>query len=273
MSIASPPALGSRVTVGPVTQARVARSEWTKLWSLRSTRWSLLAAVVTMAGIGIVISAVQMTHWNQLSVLDRLTFNPVDVSLGGWHVAQLAVGVLGVLLISGEYSTGMIRSSFAAVPRRLPVLWAKGAVYAAVVFCLMLVATLVAFFASQAILVDHHVQTTIGAPGVLRAVFGAALFLTLSGLLGLGLGALLRNTAGGIATFATVMFVLPGLSALLPASWGDAIDPYLPLSAGSAVMDVPGGGSLGPWPSLALFAGYTALVLAAAAVLLLRRDA
>ncbi len=269
----SSPSVGG-VELGGVTQARVARSEWTKLWSLRSTRWSLLAAVVAMAGLGIVISAVQMAHWDQLSPRDRATFDPIDVSLGGWHVAQLAIGVLGVLVISGEYSTGMIRSSFAAVPRRLPVLWAKGAVYAVVAFCLMLPAALIAFFASQAILTQHHVQTYISSPGVARAVVGSALFLTLTGLLGLGLGALVRNTAGGIATFAAVMFVLPGVTALLPASWGDAIDPYLPLSAGSAITSLhPDSSSLAPWTGLGLFALYTAVVIAAAAVLLVRRDA
>ena len=259
---------------GRVTQLRVARSEWTKLWSLRSTRWSLLVAVIAMAGIGILFSAVQMAHWNQMSQSDRLGFDPVDRAIGGWHFAELAIGVLGVLVITGEYSTGMIRSSFAAVPRRLPVLWAKAAVYSAVVFALMLPSAVLAFFVSQAIDTQHHVQTTIGAPHVLRAVVGSALFLTAVGFLGLALGALVRNTAGGIATFAGVMFVLPGVSAILPNSWGDTIDPYLPLSAGTSILSIhQDPSSLAPWTGFLLFCGYALAAMAISAWLLVRRDA
>lgn len=263
----------SRAEVG-VTQWRVVRSEWTKLWSLRSTRWALLVSVVAMAGLGIVISAVQMAHWNQMRAEERTGFNPIDVSLAGWHLAQLAIGVLGVLLITGEYSTGQIRSSFAAVPRRLPVLWAKAGVYAAVAFSLMLTASFVAFFVSRPILARHHVDASLSSPHVLRAVVGAALFLTATGLLGLSLGALVRNTAGGIAIFAGVMFVLPGISAILPNSWGDSIDPYLPLSAGTDIINVqPDPTSLAPWTGFALYLGYALVALAASAYLLRRRDA
>jgi ABC-2 type transport system permease protein len=264
----------SRSHTGRVTQWRVARSEWTKLWSLRSTRWSLLLAVVAMVGLGIVFGAVQMAHWSQMSPHDRATFDPVDTSLGGWHIAQLAIGVLGVLVITGEYSTGMIRSSFAAVPRRLPVLWAKAGIYAAVVLGLMLPSSFIAFFVTQAILKQHHVQTTIGATHVLRAVVGCALFLTITGLLGLALGSVVRNTAGGIATFAGVMFVLPGISAILPNSWGDSIDPYLPLRAGATILSLhPDSGSLSAWTGLALYLGYAAAAMLLAACLHVRRDA
>jgi ABC-2 type transport system permease protein len=257
-----------------VTQRRVVRSEWTKLWSLRSTRWSLLVSVVGMAGLGILVSAVQMAHWNQMHADDRASFDPVDVSLGGWHIAQLAIGVLGVLLITGEYSTGQIRSTFAAVPRRLPVLWAKAGVYATITFVLMLASAFVAFLVSQPILTQHHVDTSLSSPHVLRAVFGAALFLTATGLFGLSLGALVRNTAGGIATFAGLMFVLPGLSAILPNSWGNSIDPYLPLSAGTDILTTHHDATqLGPWTGFALFVGYAFLALALSAYLLVRRDA
>jgi hypothetical protein len=264
----------ARTHVGRVTQRRVARSEWTKLWSLRSTRWSLLLAVVAMAGLGIVFGAVQMAHWSGMSAHDKATFDPVGTALGGWHIAQLAICVLGVLVISGEYSTGMIRSTFAAVPRRLPVLWAKTGVYCAVVFGLMLPSAFLTFFVTQAILRQHHVQTTIGAPHVLRAVIGVALFLTITALLGLALGFLVRNTAGGIAGFAGIMFVLPGITAILPHSWGDSVNPYLPLSAGTTILSLhPDPGSLAPWTGLLLFFGYAALAMAVAACLLVRRDA
>ena len=231
-----------------------------------------------MAGLGIIISAVQMAHWNQMDAHDRATFDPVDVSIGGWHLAQLAIGVLGVLLITGEYSTGQIRSTFAAVPRRLPVLWAKAGVYAAITLVLMLVASFIAFLVSQPILRGHHVDTSLSSPHVLRAVVGAALFLTVTGVFGLSLGALVRNTAGGIATFAGLMFVVPGITAILPNSWGDKIDPYLPLSAGTDILAIhPDPTALGAWTGFLLFLGYALAALAISAVeravLLVRRDA
>jgi hypothetical protein len=272
-AVATPPAAAAATGSG-VTFAHVLRSEWTKLWSLRSTRWALAVSFVAMTGLGIVISAVQMAHWKQMSPQDRATFDAVDVSIGGWHIAQLSIGVLGALLITGEYSTGQIRSTFAAVPRRLPVLWAKALVYGAITLALMLVASFAAFLVSQPILRGHHVQTSLSSPHVLRAVVGCALFLTVTGLLGLSLGALVRNTAGGIATFAGLMFVLPGITAILPNSWGDSIDPYLPLSAGTDILTVhPDPASLAAWTGFALYAGYTAVALLASAVLLLRRDA
>ena len=273
-AIAAPSARRDAARGQGVTFRGVLRSEWTKLWSLRSTRWSLLVSFVGMAGLGILVSAVQMAHWNQMSFQDRATFDPVDTSLGGWHLAQLAIGVLGVLLITGEYSTGQIRSTFAAVPRRLPVLWAKALVYSTLTLVLMLVASFTAFLVSKPILRSHHVETTLSSPHVLRAVIGAGLFLTVTGLFGLSLGALVRNTAGGIALFAGIMFVLPGITAILPHSWGDSIDPYLPLSAGTDILAIhPDPASLSAWTGFLLYLGYALVALAASAVLLVRRDA
>jgi ABC-2 type transport system permease protein len=257
-----------------VTLPRVIHSEWTKFWSLRSTYWTMIFAVVSMAALGPIVSAIEMAHWNQMNLEDRTGFDPVDASIGGYHLAQLAIGVLGVLVITGEYSTGMIRSSFAAVPKRLPVLWAKGLVFGTVVLSTMLVSTLVAFFVSQPILTQHRVDTTFGAPDVARSLIGTACFLTATGLLGLALGALVRNTAGGITSFAGLFFVLPGLAAILPHSWGDTIDPYLPLSAGTQILAVHADpAQLAPWTGFALFCGYVVVAVAAAAVLLRRRDA
>jgi ABC-2 type transport system permease protein len=260
---------------GRVTQAQVLRSEWTKLWTLRSTRWSLLAAVVGMAGLGMVVAAFRMGHWTHESLQEHRSFDAIDNGVGGYHLAQLAIGVLGVLVISGEYATGMIRSSFMAVPHRLPVLWAKATVFAAVTFVLMLVSSFVSFFGVQAIVAQHHVQRGIGDPHALRVVVGTALFLTVLAVLAVGIGGLLRNTAGGIATFVGLLFVLPGITALLPASIGDAISPYLPLNAGFAVATSTFENShhLAPWTGFAVFCGYAALAMAAAAIGLLRRDA
>jgi ABC-type transport system involved in multi-copper enzyme maturation permease subunit len=258
-----------------VTLPRVIRSEATKLRSLRSTRWSLLAALVAMAGLGPLIAAVQMGRWSQLDPGERLRFDSINSGIGGYHLAQLAIGVLGVLVISGEYSTGMIRSSLMAVPRRLPVLWAKLIVFGLVTFGLMLVASLVSFYAVQAIVTQHHVQHSLGDPGALRTVVGTALFLAVLGILCIGLGGMLRNTAGGIATFVALLFVLPGISAILPSSVNDAISPYLPLNAGTTIASHTFDNShhLSPWGGFALFCGYAALAVLAAAVTLKRRDA
>src|SRR4051794_21089463 len=203
---------------------------------------------------------------------DRADFHPLDVAQVGVQLAQLAIGVLGVLLITAEYSTGMIRASMSAVPRRLPVLAGKGIVFAAVTFALMAPASLIAFFSSQAILSGRHIETAFGAPGVPRAVFGAALYLTVIGLFGLGLGAIVRNTAGGIAAFAGIMFVLPPLMNVLPASWNSAASPYLPLQAGEALLALNRGNQLAPWTGFGVLCAYAAASLAIAAVLLARRD-
>jgi ABC-2 type transport system permease protein len=267
-------AVPSRAFTGRVTQGHVLRSEWTKLWSLRSTRWSLLFAVISMAGLGVLIAAVSMSRWSHLSPGDRASFNSIDRSLGGYHLAQLAIGVLGVLVISGEYSTGMIRSSLMAVPRRLPVLWAKIAVFASVTLVLMLASALVAFFAAQAILSEHHVNVTLGHPHALRTLVGTVLFMTVTGILCVALGTIIRSTAGAIATFAGLLFVLPGIVDILPSEIGDSINPYLPSSAGGAIAKaIPDAHTLSPWGGFALYCGYTIVLLTIATYMLVRRDA
>jgi ABC-type transport system involved in multi-copper enzyme maturation permease subunit len=260
---------------GRVTMLGVLRAEWTKLRTLRSTRWSLLAAFVAMAGLGPIIAAAQMARWTRLDPHDRLTYDAINTGVGGYHLAQLAIGVLGVLVISGEYSTGMIRSSLMAVPRRLPVLWAKLIVFGVVTFVLMLIASLVSFTAVQSIVTQHHVQHALSDPGALRTVIGAALFLTVLSLMCLGIGGMLRNTAGGISTFVGLLFVLPGISAILPSSVNNAISPYLPLNAGTTIASHTFDTShhLSTWGGFALFCGYAAVAIVGAAIVLLRRDA
>lgn len=263
--------------VGRVTQARVTRSEWTKFRSLRSTRWSLLVAVVLTIGLPLLVAEVISTHWSHLGLAEQADRyqHRFDFALAGVNVAQLAVAVLGVLLVTGEYSTGMIRASLTAVPRRLPVLWAKAAVFAAVVFVLALPAVVLAFFGSQAIFRSHHIlQIGFTHPGVPRAIVGSVIYLVLVGIFALAVGAIVRSTAGGIAAFAAIFFVIPPLLVLLPSSWNDTISPYLPDSAGRAMFALTRDtNSLGPFWGFALFAGYCALALAIAAILLVRRDA
>jgi ABC-2 type transport system permease protein len=259
---------------GRVTQARVVFSEWTKLHSLRSTRWSLLAGFLLTIAFPVIFAAVTSSHWGTMSPHERADRHPLDIALAGVNVSQLAIAVLGVLVITGEYSTGMIRASFTAVPKRLPVLWGKTFVFGVVSFLLMLPPVLIAFFASQAILSRHHIlQISFSHPGVARSVIGGSLYLLLVGVFALGIGAIVRNTAGGIATFAAIFFVIPPLMNVLPTSWNNAISKYLPSEAGRQVFSLTHGAhSLSPlWGGL-LFVGYCALVLAITAVLLVRRD-
>jgi len=259
---------------GRVTQARVALSEWTKLHSLRSTRWSLLVATVLTIGLPMLFGAIVASHWGHMRPQERANRHPLDIALAGVNLSQLAIAVLGVLVITGEYSTGMIRASFTAVPKRLPVLWAKLGVYAVVTFVLMVPSVVIAFFGSQAILGRHHIlQISFSHPGVTRAVIGGAVYLVLVGVFALAIGAIVRNTAGGIATFAAIFFVIPPLLNILPTSWNNAISPYLPDAAGRSIFSLTHGAhSLAPWPGFALFCGYAAVAVAAAAILLVRRD-
>jgi ABC-type transport system involved in multi-copper enzyme maturation permease subunit len=260
---------------GRVTLAHVLRSEWTKLWSLRSTRWTMLVAFLGQAGLGALIAAIQMGRWDQLAPHDRATYDSINTAVGGWHLAQLAIGVLGVLVITGEYSTGMIRSSLMAAPKRLPVLWGKILVYGTVTLVLMLLASFISFFAVQAIVTQHHVQHSLGYSGALRTVIGAALYMTVLGIMCIGIGGILRNTAGGIATYVALLFVLPGIVAILPTSLNNDISPYLPLNAGTTIashtFDNPN--HLAVWTGFALFVGYTLVAVALAAWSLMRRDA
>jgi ABC-type transport system involved in multi-copper enzyme maturation permease subunit len=226
----------------------------------------------------VIPALVNASRWSGMSTSDKASFNPLETSLIGVTIAQLAIGVLGVLVISGEYSTGMIRSTLAAVPSRLPVLWAKAGVFSVVTLLLALPSTLIAFFAAQAILRGHSfnghdIALSFSDPGVARAVIGGALYLTLVGVFGLGLGAILRNTAAGISAFAAVFFVLPTLMNILPSSWGNAVSPYLPSDAGRAIMQTGNPAhTLAPWTGLGVLAVYTAITIAIAAILLRRRD-
>jgi ABC-2 type transport system permease protein len=256
-----------------VSQVRVLHSEWTKLRSLPSTVWSLLAAVVLIVGFAALYSLVRVTR-PPSQPADLASFDPTAISLAGVQLAQLAIGVLGVLLITGEFATGMIRTTFAAVPKRLPVLWGKAIAFALTTLTLCVPAAFVAFLVGQSILSAEHLDTTLGRPGVARAVLGSALYLTAVGLLGMGLGALLRNTAGAIASLFGLLFALQIIAGFLPGSWEDQIYKYLPVPAGIAVTAVrPDPTLLGPWAGFGVFCLYAAVVLGFAAWRLRRRDA
>lgn len=256
---------------GRLTQAGVARSEWIKLRSLRSTWWALGAFAVTTIGTGILLCAVAAGH---VAAGKHVGLSTATLSLYGTYLAPLTIGVLGALAVTGEYMTGMIRATLTAVPKRMPVLRAKLGVFAVLALVVSQVSLFVTFFAGQAVLAPSGAGASLGDPGVFGAVFGTGLYITIVGLLGMALGSVIRNTAAVISTVFGVMVVLPVLVGLLPSTWTVHFAPYLPSNAGQAIMNVqPVAGFLAPWTGLAVFAGYTAAVVAVAGVLLKRRDA
>jgi ABC-2 type transport system permease protein len=252
----------------------VVRSEWTKLRSIRSTYWTLLTAFVAAAGLAAVTSTVYVNQYSTMSAAERAGFNPTSFSLNGLFLAQLAIGVLGVLVITGEYSTGAIRSTLAAVPQRRTVLAAKATVFTTVALVVGTISSFVAFFVGQAILSNQGIQAHIGDPGVLRAVAGAGLYLAILGLIALGLGTLIRHTAGAISALFGAIFVLPVVVSALPLSWTNAIAKYLPSNAGQAIYTTARRGStLSPWAGLGVFCLYAVAILVAATAVIRRRDA
>ena len=152
------------------------------------------------------------------------------------------------------------------------MLWAKAVVFAVVTLVLTEIASFVGFFVGQSTLATHSVA--LSSAGALRAVVGTGLYLTVVALLGISLGFIIRSTAGGIAALVGILLVLPGVVSILPQSWQDTISPYLPSNAGAALYDLrPEPGSLDPWVGFAVFCLYAGVGLAAAAVILKRRDA
>ncbi|HEY2296277.1 MAG TPA: ABC transporter permease subunit [Jatrophihabitans sp.] len=266
------------VALGPgrVTQAGVTKSEWIKLRSLRSTWFSLAAMVVIVDGIGTLFSALHAHRMEGGAGPDvRLNFDATQVSLRGVFLAQLAIGVLGVLVITGEYATGMIRSSLAAVPRRRPVLVAKALVFAAVTFVVSLPTTFLGFELGQLAQRSTHGQADLSTPGALRAIFASAVYLTLIGLLAVGIGFIVRNTAGALATLFGIVLVAPLLVNALPEPYATDIAKYLPLNIGARVVATTDYDptSLGPWAGIGMLAVYALVALVAGAFVLARRDA
>lgn len=267
----------ARTTVHKVTGRRVLRSEWAKFWSLRSTWITLVVALLLLIAIGSIAST---TYSPDAATndgppgRDSGASDAVSLALTGMTLASLAVGVLGVLISAGEYSTGMIRSTLAAVPRRLPVLWSKSAVFGVVAFVLTGIGALASFQLGTLGLDGEKIALTMGDDGVLRSLVGAGLYLGLVGVFGVALGVLLRSSAGAIAVLVGVLLILPGLATLLPNSWEDTVTPYLPSNAGSAIYALhESSNSLSPGAGLAVFAGWVALTLAGAAYRLARTDA
>jgi ABC-2 type transport system permease protein len=257
---------------GTIGFGNVLRSELTKLRSVRSTYWT----TVTAAAATVAVCVITCLQWRQNLISGKdspVGFDATLTSLNGLYLAQVAVGTLGVLVMTSEYGTGMICATMAAVPQRRAVLAAKGIVFAA---CTLLVGEILSFagFAlGQAILSGAHASASLHDSSVLRAAIGGGLYLTAVGLLGFGLGALIRHTAGALSAFFGVLFATTALVDLLPTSWRNQIIDYMPANAGSQILTtIPTRSALEPWTGLGVLCLYAAAALTAAAVLITRRD-
>lgn len=250
------------------------RAEWVKLRTVRSTMWSLAVTVLITVGLAALFSAARMSRWDRQPLAQRLLFDPTGFSLNGIFLAQLAIGVLGVLVMSSEYATGQIRATFGAVPQRGVVLLAKVVVFFLVTLVVGEVASFSAFFVGQAIFASKNLQASIGDPGVLRAVLGGGFYLAVIGVFGLGLGAIVRRTAGAIAVLVAVVLILPIIVGFLPSPWGDDISKYLPGPAGNALFHLRAQtASLSPRVGLVVFCAYAVAAVVVGWVLVRRRDA
>ncbi|MGN6678096.1 MAG: ABC transporter permease subunit [Streptosporangiaceae bacterium] len=271
------------------------RSEFTKIRSVRSTYWTLFALILACVGIGALFSwgqtqrllrfenaprGAKFPHGIAHQIAHVITTQAASISLFGLLIGQLIIIVLGALAITSEYSTGMIRTSLTAMPRRGTVFAAKGVVFGIVALVIGLVTSFLSFFVGQLTLSTQHVNTTLGHPHVLRMVIGGGLFLAVCGLLSFGIGAMLRHTAGVIASGIGLMFVLWILSQFLPgppSGWfgQEDIDKWIPFNAGSAIWENQANGlhPFSPWIGFGVFCAYAAAAIIGGLIVFRRRDA
>jgi ABC-2 type transport system permease protein len=244
----------------------VAQMEWLKLRSVRSTWWTLLVFAAGMVGLAILVMRGQHTS---------SSFDPTNDSFAGLAIGQLALGVLGVLAVTSEFSSGMIRATFAAAPRRPLVLAAKAAVLAAVTLVAGEIMAFVAFGVGQAVLKSQFPHAALGQPGVLRAVLMAGAYPALIALIGLGLGALIRHTAGAISAVVGVLFVLPLILLPLGTSIQNSVGQFMPMLIAENSMTAvkPVAHSLSAGVGFAVLCLYALAALAAGGWALARRDA
>ncbi len=252
--------------------ANLLRSEWTKLRSVRSTYWTAGVAVLASIALSVIVCARTAYNINR-GQLSLAGFDPTLTSLDGLYIAQVAIGALGVLTISGEYGTGMIRATLSAVPQRRAMLAAKGLVFALATLIAGELMSFTAFGIGQALLAHAHAGTSLSNPDALRATIGGGLYLTAVGLLGFGLGALIRHTAGALSAFFGTLFALTVVTDLLPTSWRNDVINYLPANAGSQIITViHTSGALAPWTGFGVLCLYALAALTAATILITRRD-
>lgn len=275
---AARPAPTTRLSFGGVLA-----SEWVKLRSLRSTVWSYLIVIAISLGMAFLMSfsfAYGMDggmDGANVPAAEQTSF-VVQSALFGIYFGQLVVGVLGVLVISGEYTTGMIRSTLTAVPKRLPALAGKAVVLFVATFVVGIVTNLAAFATSSIVFAGVDVSTSLFEVDTLLALAGGALYLALVAVFALGVGTMLRSSAGGIAAVLGLVLLVPTILQLIPADWAHDMIPYLLSSAGMTMFTAIGADSadiVGPnaWQSLLVVLAWVGVSLAGATVLLKRRDA
>jgi len=249
------------------------RMEWLKLRSVRSTAWILLVFAASMIGIAILVLSHE--NWATMSPSDRASFDPTNAGFAGLALGQLAFGVLGVLIITSEFRSGMIRATFAAVPRRPLLFAAKAGVLGGVALAAGEVLAFASFALGEAVLKAPAPHASLGQPGVLRAVLMAGAYPALIALIGLGFGAMIRHTAGAISAVVGVLFVLPLILVPLGTSLQNSAGKFLPMiiAENSITAVKPDAGNLAPGVGFGLLCLYALAALAAGGWLLTRRDA
>lgn len=284
MISASPPAAPARPGIGDIPApsrgaafARLLLAEWTKIRSVRSTIWSLILLVVLTLGFTGLFTWLTVLQWTKTDPTQRaqIMADPVSTILGsGLEFGQLTICVLGVLVMSSEYSTGVIRASLLAVPRRIPMLAAKSIVFAVLVLVVGEIVTFPSFFLGAAVL-HSHAPVSLSDPGVARAVFGAGLYLAVLGLFALAIGGIVRHTAGAITGVIAFVLVLAPLTQLIPGKIGKYVHAYLPTVAGQLIGQAHQQAKqvLSPWEGFGVFCLWTLVLLVIAGYLLKTRDA
>jgi ABC-2 type transport system permease protein len=267
-----PSSEGRRVRVPSVLAA-----EWIKIRSVRSTGWSVFAMTLITLGVAIIAGVTVTNQWNTFSLPDKLTFDPTGLSLRGLLFSQLVIGVLGALVITGEYGTVTIRATFSAVPHRPLVLAAKAAVFAAIALVVGEVLSFGAFLVGQSLLSSPAPHASLSQPGVLTAVVGGGLLIPVFGLFALGLGAIVRHTAGAITAYVGAILVVPLILEALPSSISRPVIKFMPFSITNAMTSVRHsfdfGPTFSPWTGFAIMCAYAAVALLIGGWLMVRRDA
>lgn len=276
------------VAVHRVTFGRVLRGEWIKFRTLRSTVWTVVVTAVVMVGLALMMAAIMRVAADTPEMSEGMSQDPGLQAIGltgttivtfGYSFGALAVGVLATLIVTSEYSTGTVRSTFAAVPRRLPVLWAKLVVIVLTTAVVVALALVVAYVATAPMLETAGLSVDLSDPEQVRALAGCVLYLATVAAFALAVGTLMRHSAGAIFTIVAIFFVVPLIFSIVvqatDAAWTDWVNKLLPSVAGERVISrgAETDALLDPWVGYAVLAGYTVVLLVAAALTLRRRDA
>lgn len=258
-----------------LTIASTIRSEWLKFRTIRSSVISVLTMFVLTLGLGALVTIAVHGHWNTMTAANKIGFDPVATSLVGVILAQFAVGVIGALFVTSEYSSGSMRTSLAAVPKRTELALGKALVLLMSMLVVCEVACFAAFLMGQAFLAGPGVPTaSLSNPTVLRTVFLTGLYLTLMSMLGLGLGLIIRHSAATISVFVSILLIIPLIFVFLPASWRNAVQRYEPSELGHSMSAyVPVSGDFSAWAAAVMLAIYVVGVFIVGTTMLSRRDA